>query len=80
MARYKQLLFYAAKLPPMAADQHQPANKVEGCVSQVCVCLRACVCVCVRRGGVSVREGGVTVLVMHCSSLFGAVEAVETQQ
>eukprot|EP00775_Hariotina_reticulata_P005289 gene5291-5524_t len=37
MARYKQLLFYAAKLPPMTAEQHQPANKVEGCVSQVWV-------------------------------------------
>lgn len=35
MARYKQLLFYAAKLPPMAAEQHKPENKVEGCVSQV---------------------------------------------
>jgi len=35
MARYKQLLFYAAKLPPMSAEQHQPENKVEGCVSQV---------------------------------------------
>jgi sulfur transfer protein SufE len=38
MARYKQLLFYAAKLPPMSAEQHKPENKVEGCVSQVCVC------------------------------------------
>lgn len=37
MARYKQLLFYAAKLPPMSAEQHQPENKVEGCVSQVWV-------------------------------------------
>ncbi|WIA42083.1 hypothetical protein OEZ86_009360 [Tetradesmus obliquus] len=37
MARYKQLLFYAAKLPPMAVEQHQPENKVEGCVSQVWV-------------------------------------------
>lgn len=35
MARYKQLLFYAAKLPAMPAEQHQPENKVEGCVSQV---------------------------------------------
>jgi sulfur transfer protein SufE len=35
MARYKQLLFYAAKLPPMTAEQHKPENKVEGCVSQV---------------------------------------------
>jgi sulfur transfer protein SufE len=35
MARYKQLLFYAAKLPKMAAEDHVPENKVEGCVSQV---------------------------------------------
>lgn len=35
MARYKQLLFYAAKLPGMAAEDHIPENKVEGCVSQV---------------------------------------------
>jgi hypothetical protein len=35
MARYKQLLFYAAKLPVMTAEQHKPENKVEGCVSQV---------------------------------------------
>lgn len=32
---YKQLLFYAAKLPVMAAEDHAPENKVEGCVSQV---------------------------------------------
>ncbi|GBF94976.1 cysteine desulfuration [Raphidocelis subcapitata] len=37
MARYKQLLFYAAKLPAMKADDHVPDNKVEGCVSQVWV-------------------------------------------
>ncbi|KAF8059707.1 SufE-like protein [Scenedesmus sp. PABB004] len=37
MARYKQLLFFAAKLPPMPAEQHAPENKVEGCVSQVWV-------------------------------------------
>lgn len=37
MARYKQLLFYASKLPPMPAEQHAPENKVEGCVSQVWV-------------------------------------------
>ncbi|KIY93938.1 SufE-like protein [Monoraphidium neglectum] len=37
MARYKQLLFYAAKLPKMAAEDHVPENKVEGCVSQVWV-------------------------------------------
>eukprot|EP00191_Tetraselmis_sp_GSL018_P013057 CAMPEP_0177588356 /NCGR_PEP_ID=MMETSP0419_2-20121207/6181_1 /TAXON_ID=582737 /ORGANISM="Tetraselmis sp., Strain GSL018" /LENGTH=263 /DNA_ID=CAMNT_0019078547 /DNA_START=224 /DNA_END=1015 /DNA_ORIENTATION=- len=36
-ARYKQLLFFASKLPPMAADDHCPENKVEGCVSQVWV-------------------------------------------
>jgi hypothetical protein len=35
MARYKQLLFYAAKLPTMAAEDHVADNKVEGCVSQV---------------------------------------------
>lgn len=35
MARYKQLLFYASKLPTMDAEDHTPANKVEGCVSQV---------------------------------------------
>ena len=39
MARYKQLLFYAAKLPAMAAEDHTPENKVEGCVSQVSVCV-----------------------------------------
>ena len=35
MARYKQLLYYAAKLPPLPAEDHVPSNKVEGCVSQV---------------------------------------------
>jgi Fe-S metabolism associated domain len=35
MARYKQLLFYAAKLEKLPAEDHVPANKVEGCVSQV---------------------------------------------
>jgi sulfur transfer protein SufE len=34
MARYKQLLFYATKLEPLAAEDHKPENKVEGCVSQ----------------------------------------------
>lgn len=37
MARYKQLLFYATKLAPLPAEDHVPANKVEGCVSQVWV-------------------------------------------
>lgn len=37
MARYKQLLFYATKLPALD-DSHKVAeNKVEGCVSQVWV-------------------------------------------
>eukprot|EP00238_Polyblepharides_amylifera_P004351 CAMPEP_0196573038 /NCGR_PEP_ID=MMETSP1081-20130531/3011_1 /TAXON_ID=36882 /ORGANISM="Pyramimonas amylifera, Strain CCMP720" /LENGTH=305 /DNA_ID=CAMNT_0041890601 /DNA_START=191 /DNA_END=1108 /DNA_ORIENTATION=- len=37
MMRYKQLLFYASKLKPMAAELHSPENKVQGCVSQVWV-------------------------------------------
>lgn len=37
MARYKQLLFYATKLPALPSEDHVPANKVEGCVSQVWV-------------------------------------------
>ncbi|KXZ42224.1 hypothetical protein GPECTOR_179g247 [Gonium pectorale] len=37
MARYKQLLFFATKLAPLPAEDHIPANKVEGCVSQVWV-------------------------------------------
>ena len=37
MARYKQLLYYANKLPALPAEDHVPGNKVEGCVSQVCV-------------------------------------------
>jgi sulfur transfer protein SufE len=37
MARYKQLLFYAAKLPGLPEDLRTPENKVEGCVSQVWV-------------------------------------------
>lgn len=35
MARYKQLLFYAVKLKPLAAELHTNENKVQGCVSQV---------------------------------------------
>jgi sulfur transfer protein SufE len=35
MARYKQLLFYATKLEKLPDELHTPANKVEGCVSQV---------------------------------------------
>jgi len=38
MARYKQLLFFATKLPAMPEEEHVPENKVEGCVSQVWVC------------------------------------------
>ena len=34
MARYKQLLFYAKKLPPMPQEEHTEENKVKGCVSQ----------------------------------------------
>lgn len=33
--RYKQLLFFANKLEALPAEDHVPANKVEGCVSQV---------------------------------------------
>jgi len=33
--RYKQLLFYATKLSPLPAEDHNSENKVEGCVSQV---------------------------------------------
>ena len=36
--RYKQLLFYAKKLPPMPAEEHTDDNKVKGCVSQVGGC------------------------------------------
>ena len=35
MQRYKQLLFYAAKLKPLSAELHTEDNKVQGCVSQV---------------------------------------------
>lgn len=34
-AKCEQLLHYAAKLRPLAEDQKQPENKVEGCVSKV---------------------------------------------
>eukprot|EP00899_Mesostigma_viride_P013291 jgi/Mesvir1/21963/Mv08202-RA.1 len=37
MERYKQLLFYASKLPPMPDEDHVEENKVKGCVSQVWV-------------------------------------------
>lgn len=37
MARYKQLLFYAAKLEKLPSEDQLPENKVEGCVSQVWV-------------------------------------------
>ncbi len=33
--RYKQLLYYAKKLPPMPTEEHTDDNKVKGCVSQV---------------------------------------------
>ncbi|PSB09456.1 cysteine desulfuration protein SufE [Pleurocapsa sp. CCALA 161] len=33
--KYKQLLWYAQKLPPMSAASKTEANKVKGCVSQV---------------------------------------------
>jgi len=36
-ARYKQLLFFASKLPPMAPEDHTDEHKVMGCVSQVWV-------------------------------------------
>ena len=35
MARYKQLLFFASKLDPLAAEYHTPEYRVPGCVSQV---------------------------------------------
>ncbi|KAG0607679.1 hypothetical protein M758_8G047200 [Ceratodon purpureus] len=34
-AKCEQLLHYAAKLKPLAEEQKQPENKVEGCVSKV---------------------------------------------
>ncbi|GJP62181.1 hypothetical protein CLOP_g19271 [Closterium sp. NIES-67] len=36
-ARYQQLLYYAAKLKPLAKQFQTPENKVKGCVSQVWV-------------------------------------------
>lgn len=33
--KYQQLLFYAKKLKPLAAQLHTNENKVQGCVSQV---------------------------------------------
>ena len=42
MQRYKQLLFFASKLKPLAAELHVPENKVEGCVSQVCHAVVQC--------------------------------------
>lgn len=35
MARYKQLLFLAAKLPPLPPQYQTSANQVQGCVSKV---------------------------------------------
>ena len=43
MARYKQLLFLASKLPNLPAEDHTDDNKVKGCVSQV---LTVCGCDC----------------------------------
>ena len=40
LQRYKQLLFYATKLEPFPVEQHNEANKVKGCVSQVGVSQR----------------------------------------
>jgi len=34
MQRYKQLLYFAAKLKALPAEHHTPENKVQGCVSQ----------------------------------------------
>jgi BolA-like protein 1 len=53
MARYKQLLFLASKLPKLPAEDHTDDNKVKGCVSQVlytalCLCDG---CVCIVRSG-----------------------------
>ena len=39
MARYKQLLYLAAKLPPLPAEHQTDDNKVQGCVSQVHSCV-----------------------------------------
>lgn len=35
MARYKQLLYLAAKLPPLPPQYHSSENQVQGCVSKV---------------------------------------------
>jgi hypothetical protein len=53
MQRYKQLLFYASKLKPLAEELHTADNKVQGCVSQVrartpCAAPRVHTHVCVR--------------------------------
>lgn len=37
MQRYKQLLFFASKLKPLASEAHVEENRVKGCVSQVWV-------------------------------------------
>lgn len=37
MQRYKQLLFFASKLKPLAPEAHVEENRVKGCVSQVWV-------------------------------------------
>jgi hypothetical protein len=54
MQRYKQLLFYASKLKPLAEELHTADNKVQGCVSQVSsqrrASRRACTRTCVARG------------------------------
>lgn len=57
MARYKQLLFYAAKLPAMSAEQHKPENKVEGCVSQVRMAVFSS-CMARSRSASHLRGGG----------------------
>jgi sulfur transfer protein SufE len=42
MARYKQLLFLASKLPKLPAEDQTDDNKVKGCVSQVLPTVREC--------------------------------------
>lgn len=37
MQRYKQLLYFASKLQPLAEEAHVEENRVKGCVSQVWV-------------------------------------------
>jgi hypothetical protein len=51
MARYKQLLYFATKLEPLPEADHVPANKVEGCVSQVCPHCATFNCNIEHRGG-----------------------------